>query len=295
MATDPETQTGLVVADYGRRGALENAAGDMVRYIVKGRKLRVVCGDEVRWVVDAGEGTAIITEILPRKNALERHPPANTSTVEILAANLSCLVVVCAPLPEPDWFLIDRYVCAGELMGCNIVVAANKIDMQEKNEPDLGCYVDLGYNCLLTSAVTKSGLNKLREALAGQTGILVGQSGVGKSSLVNALCPQANSVVRTLSSSTAEGRHTTTSSTMLQLPDGARLIDTPGVREFIPAFREPTAVQFGFREIRQAAEHCRFSNCQHLREPNCAVKDAVNDGSILQRRYDSYKRVINSL
>ena len=295
MDIDPETHTGLIVADYGRRGSLEDAGGETIRYIVRGRKLRVVCGDQVHWIPDVGEETAIVTEVLPRKNALERRPPGNPSTVEILAANLSCLVVVCAPLPEPDWFLVDRYICAGELMACDIVIAANKIDLSVESTLDLSCYLDLGYKCVPTSAETGSGLGELREALAGQIGILVGQSGVGKSSLVNALCPEANSVVRSISSSTAEGRHTTTSSTMLQLPDGARLIDTPGVREFIPAFREAAVVQFGFREIREAAQGCRFNNCQHLREPNCAVKDAVDSGSIMQRRYDSYKRVINSL
>lgn len=295
MPTDSETQLGLVIADHGRRGVLETPECQTIPYIVRGRKRRVVCGDIVTWAFDTSEDVAIVSDILERKNVLERRPPGNSSTTEILASNLTCMAVVCAAVPAPDWFLIDRYICAGELMGCGIIIVANKADVSEMGSVNLDGYSNLGYTCLITSATTGLGITKLRAALSGQSGILVGQSGVGKSALINALCPGADTTVGSISAATAEGKHTTTASSMRSLPGGARLIDTPGVRDFIPAFRDASLVQSGFREISDVSGDCRFSNCQHLREPDCAVKTAVANGSIERRRYDSYKRVINSL
>lgn len=295
MAIDAQTQRGLVIAARGRRGSLETPDGTQLPYIVKGRKLRVVCGDVVEWSRDPNGELAIVNHILNRDNELERKPPGQADTIEVLAANLSHLVVVCASVPDPDWFLIDRYICAGELMRCEVSIIANKSDLDSASAVDLSEYRALGYDCLTTSAKTGAGLDALQARLVDATAVLVGQSGVGKSSLVNALCPGADYAVATVSEATAEGKHTTTASTMRRLPNGAKLIDTPGVREFVPAFHEASTVATGFREISRASAQCRFANCQHLREPDCAVKTAVANGEIVTRRYDSYKRVINSI
>jgi len=293
-------QSGLVVAAHGRRGILETQDGQIIRYLVKGRHLRVVCGDRVTWAGQKYDRAAMVTNLLPRDNMLERMPPGRND-VEILAANLTCVVVVVAPIPKPDWFLIDRYLCAGELMGCRLLLVSNKNDLENqspdnikdtwRDTPEINTYISLGYRCLSVSARIAESLNDLRTELQNQIAILVGQSGVGKSSLINQLVPDAKITVGAISKATDEGTHTTTASTMHSLPHGGRLIDTPGVREFVPVIRDAQSVQSGFREILSLAGDCRFSNCQHLREPDCAVKKARDAGKISLRRYESYKRL----
>ncbi len=301
MADRQSTRTGRIIAAHGRRGRLETESGDLLPYLVQGRRLRVVCGDHVEWVFDDQGTLAVITGITPRTNALERQPPGRPGT-EILAANLSMMIIICAPQPEPDWFLVDRYLCTGELMGCSLLLASNKSDLAEQGQEQghhpvamLDDYKKIGYSCLSVSAQTNQGIDTLRDALHDQTGILVGQSGVGKSSLINRLVPNADITVAPISASTLEGTHTTTASAMHDLPGGGRLIDTPGVRDFVPMIPEARSVQTGFPEILAAAEHCRFGNCRHLREPQCGVKDAVQSGTVTERRYESYKRLLRTV
>jgi len=297
MANRQTTHTGLIIAAHGRRGKLETKSGDRLSYLVQGRRLRVVCGDHVDWVFDDHGKLAIVTGNAPRTNVLERQPADRPGT-EVLAANLSLMIVVCAPRPEPDWFLIDRYLCTGKLMGCRLLLASNKCDLAEQKRSHFAMlrnYEHIGYTALSVSAQTNHGIDKLREALHNQTGILVGQSGVGKSSLINRLVPDANITVRAISASTQEGTHTTTASAMHDLPGAGRLIDTPGVRGFIPAIPESRSVQAGFPEILAAADHCRFNDCRHLREPGCGVKLAVQSDAISQRRYESYKRLLRAV
>jgi len=297
MADRRPTNTGRIIAAYGRRGKLETRSGDRFSYLVQGRRLRVVCGDRVDWVPDDQGELAIVTRILPRTNALERLPAGRPGT-EVLAANLDLIIVVCAPRPEPDWFLVDRYLCAGALMGCRLLLASNKSDLPEherNHEAMLEEYRKTGYAYLPVSALTNRGIERLREALHDRIGILVGQSGVGKSSLINQLVPDADSSVGVISAATQEGTHTTTASVMHDLPGGGRLIDTPGVRDFVPAIPDPASVQAGFPEILAAADQCRFSDCRHLREPDCGVKIAVQNGAITQRRYESYKRLLRAV
>lgn len=297
MADRQATDTGLVIAAHGRRGRLETQSGDRLPYLVQGRRLRVVCGDHVGWVFDDHGALAVVSGIAPRTNALERQP-AGRSGAEVLAANLSLMIVVCAPKPEPDWFLVDRYLCTGELMGCRLLLASNKSDLAEherNHETILRDYERIGYTCLSVSAQKNRGIDTLQDALHDQTGIFVGQSGVGKSSLINRLVPDAGIAVGAISASTQEGTHTTTASAMHDLPGGGRLIDTPGVRDFIPAVPEPESVQAGFPDILAAADQCRFSDCRHLREPDCGVKQAVQSGTVTQRRYESYKRLLRAV
>jgi len=297
MADRQSTDTGRVIAAHGRRGRLETKSGERLPYLVQGRRLRVVCGDHVDWNFDDHGTLAVVTGIAPRTNALERQPAGRPGT-EVLAANLSLMIVVCAPKPEPDWFLVDRYLCTGELMGCRLLLASNKSDLAEhehSHENMLHDYERIGYTCLSVSAQTNRGIDTLHDALQDQTGILVGQSGVGKSSLINRLVPDADIAVGPISASTQEGTHTTTASAMHDLPGGGRLIDTPGVRDFVPAIPEPRSVQAGFPEILAAADQCRFGDCRHLREPQCGVKDAVQSGTVTQRRYESYKRLLRAV
>jgi ribosome biogenesis GTPase len=294
--TDVAGEIATVTAAHGRRGRLETESGETLRYLVQGRRLRVVCGDRVIWRRDDHQGKeAIVTDICPRDNQLERLPPDRPQP-EILAANLTCLVVVVAPQPKTDWHLIDRYLAAGELMGCRILLVGNKCDT-EAGDVDparntaVKSYTTLGYEYLAVAAKTGQGMDELIGALRNETAILVGQSGVGKSSLINRLVPGAEIAVGDLSAGTAEGTHTTTASAMHPLPAGGRLVDTPGVRDFVPAVGDPARVQLGFPEIRALADECRFTDCRHLREPDCAVKQAVDAGEIDARRYETYRRL----
>jgi ribosome biogenesis GTPase len=283
----------LVVAAYGQRGKLETADGDKIPFQIKGRNLRTVCGDRVNWSRQAPGQPVIVTDFISRNNALERYAPGR-GQVEILAANLDLILVVLAAVPEPDWYLIDRYLCSAQVMGCDAGLIYNKTDLAPEPASSQ-IYRDLGYPFINTAASQSSGLEPLRDWIKDKTAIFVGQSGVGKSSLLNILAPGTAAAVGELSASTDEGRHTTTASVMHSIESGGRLIDTPGVREFIPAIRDIRLVQTGFREIVARADNCRFANCQHLREPDCAVKQAVQDGTINALRYESYRRLLRNV
>lgn len=302
MTTSGEARpfnAGLVIAAYGRRGVLETDDGEELKYLVKGQRFRVVCGDRVEWQRDRHGGGAVVQALIERNNALERQP-SDRHNPEILAANVGCIAVVCAPVPETNWFLVDRYLATAELMQCRAILVDNKIDLASTDpggprREELTEYRKLNYSCIAISAHSGDGIDHLLSELSDAIAILVGQSGVGKSSLINALVPNADSFVGALSAATDEGKHTTTASVMHQLPGGGRLIDTPGVRDFVPVIGETRSVQFGFPEISAVAGQCRFSNCHHLREPDCAVKREVEIGTISARRFDSYRRLVDKI
>lgn len=290
----PEQQA-TVVATFGRRFDLLLGDGSEAAARVKGRALQPVCGDRVIARPLPNEADWLITRVLPRANELAR--PNLRGGVEILAANLDALVVVTADFPATDWFIADRYICAAELMGAAAAVAFNKIDrggIEPASEQALAEYGAIGYPTLRLSAAENVNLGALLDFLAGRRGILVGQSGVGKSSLINRLVDDSVLPTAAVSASRREGRHTTVNSVMLSLPNGGAVIDSPGVRDYAPAVAGPAEVAQGFREIREAGAHCRFANCRHRHEPGCDVKARVGDGRIAARRYESYRRLLAS-
>ncbi len=267
--------------------------GDEVEARIKGKRLRPVCGDRVIAEPIPNENDWLITTIAERANALTR--PNLRGDVEVLAANVDLLVATAAPEPAPDWFVIDRYLAAAEQMQVAAAVVYNKTDLVCDGDIDgdaLADYQRAGYSVLECSAIDRSGLEGLAELLASQTAIIVGQSGVGKSSLINALMGGEEQRTAEISAKSGEGRHTTVNSVMLDLPGGGRVIDSPGVRDYAPAFESAATVAAGFREIDRASHDCRFANCRHLQEPGCAVKAAVDDGTISARRYESYRRLL---
>jgi len=283
----------LVVATYSRRMALRLGAGEQVMARVKGKRLQPVCGDRVEAAPIANEPEWLITAIKPRRNELSR--PNTRGEPEVLAANISYLVVVTADPPAPDWFIVDRYLCAAELMGVSAAVVFNKIDLADPDsdvEFALRDYERIGYRTVLSSAKAGSHLDLLRGLFAGQIAIIVGQSGVGKSSLINRLTEGADLPTANVSASSGEGRHTTVNSVMIELPHGGAVIDSPGVRDYAPSIGNVQDVVHGFPEGADFGRNCKFSNCQHLREPDCAVKAAIEAGEISARRYESYKRML---
>ena len=282
---------GLVVAAHGRRGILARPDGSRLPYRVRGRHLRVCCGDRVRFTVTMVDEPVLVAGIEPRDNELQRL--SGRGLPETIAANVTHLVVVMAALPEPDLFLTDRYLCAARLMGTTSAIAWNKSDLAGIPAAELAGYETLGCPVFPVSAVTGSGLDALRTWIGSGTAILVGQSGVGKSSLLNALVPGADVVTGEISAASDEGRHTTTASVLHPLAGGGGLLDTPGVRDFVPAIPERRAISDGFVEIEEFGRRCKFNDCGHLREDYCAVQQAVADGEIDPRRYESYRRMMN--
>jgi ribosome biogenesis GTPase len=292
MTTAVEQQA-LVIATFSQRMRLRLEDGSEVSGRLKGKKIRPVCGDIVATRAITNEPDWLITDILPRKNELSR--PDRRGRVEVLAANFDLVAVVTADAPAADWFIVDRYLAAAELIGVSALVIFNKTDLGAASETSATALADfrqMGYAIVHCSAKSGDKLDELQQLLSDQTAIIVGQSGVGKSSVINYLVKDADQQTARLSQSTGEGRHTTVNSVMWSLPDGGVVIDSPGVRDYAPAIDSPDLVARGFREIDDCARNCRFANCRHLREPDCAVKSAVDNGDISARRYESYRRLL---
>jgi len=280
--------SGTVVARYRRHCLVEAATGDQVGCQIQRRALKPVVGDSVIWQPEA-DGTGTLTTISPRDNELTRID--NRGRAEVVAANLSQLIVVLAPDPAPDWFLLDRYLAAAELQGFDAVIAFNKLDLATALPTELDTYAGLGYTTVRTSAARGDGLVELTSEMRGKRSAMIGQSGVGKSSLLNAMLGDALQAVGALSEKSGQGRHTTSTAVLFTLSDGGELIDSPGVRDYAPYIEDPRTVANGFREFADRIPQCRFQDCRHLAEPDCAVKAAVDAAHISRRRYASYERL----
>lgn len=279
-----------VIASFGRHLLVRDAGGQELRARPAGRKLGVVCGDRVRCEFDRKHEEVMAIEVLPRRSLLARANMRGES--EAIVANVTQLVVVVAPLPQPDYFIVDRYLCAATAAGLSGTIAVNKADLDSGGiDPDeLGAFARAGYTHLACSAKSGSGISQLEGALANAISVLVGQSGVGKSSLVSALLPEVEIQTDTLMRE-VEGRHTTTASRAYKLKGGGTLIDSPGVRDFAPAIDHLDARTLGYPEVAQLAPGCRFADCRHMQEPGCALIGAVEAGEVSARRYESYRRL----
>ena len=287
-----------VVESFGRRVIVETSAGERWHAELFGRRLSCVCGDDVvvRTSRSAGDAPRVVA-VEERRSLLSRTD--SRGRTESLAANVGLLVVIIAPQPTPDAFIADRYLAGAALANIDATVIVNKTDLAAAVSPAfdalMGEYRRAGYDTLTLSAKQNRGVDALRALLVGRTTMLVGQSGVGKSTLTNVLTPDSTRATRTLSDSTGEGRHTTVSTALFRVPSGGELIDSPGVRDYAPPLVEDALVQVGWREIVALAPQCRFNNCLHLREPGCAVTEAVATKQLAPRRYESYKRLLNTM
>ncbi len=293
-AGDVDARKGRVVASHGRDAVVEVDAGARLRCRLQSRRLAVVCGDLVNWKPATGEGAeGLVTAVLPRRTVLARL--SQRGETEPVAANLSQLAVVVAPVPAADFGLCDRYLAAAEWAGLRGCIVANKSDLAAAHaslDEALADYAAIGYPVVRTSKRTEDGVRELALRLDGETSVLVGQSGIGKSSLINRLVPGVEAAVDEVSRASESGRHTTTTSSLYRLPTGGELIDSPGVRDFAPPLPAPRDIAGGFREIAAAGAGCRFADCLHGREPGCAVIAAAAAGAIAARRLASYRKLL---
>ncbi len=298
-----EVSSGLCRVDLGGRTLVCGVRGSLTAEDT-GFTNAVAVGDEVL-VSEDGVGRGMVEAVLPRRGVLARpdvfhdgYRTRDRHVQQLIAANVDQLLIVASWRDPHLWpELVDRYLIAAARNNILPVICVNKVDLAEDVEAcraTLRPYVDLAYRVLFTSALTGEGLDELRETLRGQTTVLTGMSGVGKSSLLEAVEPGLELRTREVSEHSGEGRHTTTQVSMLKLSAGGFVMDTPGIREFgLSGLRRGELIQF-YPEI-AAVMGCRFSDCSHTHEPGCAVKAMVNQGGVSTTRYRNYTKIYHSL
>lgn len=292
---------GLVVKNTGFWYTVFTDDGHTVESKVKGNfRLKgikstnpVAVGDRVQIVVNQ-EGTAFITDIEDRKNYIIRRSTNLSKQSHIIAANLDqAFLMITVAHPETTTNFIDRFLASAEAYSVPVVLVFNKTDVLDDEELRyqqmmVNLYETVGYECRQVSAATGSCCDDLRKLLRGKVTLLSGNSGVGKSTLLNLFMPGADAKVAEISEAHDTGMHTTTFSEMLPLPEGGWLIDTPGIKGFGSFDMEPEEIGSYFKEIFRFSKDCRFSNCTHTHEPGCAVRKAVEEHYIAESRYNSY-------
>ncbi len=286
-------QTGLVITLYGRALIVEDQDQGLYRCAVRQNLGRLACGDRVIWQASSNR-EGVVTAVAERHSLLTR--PDYRGQLRPVAANLDAVAVVLAPFPELSESLIDGYLTAIAAIGVQALLVLNKVDLLDSSAlaaltDRLETYRRIGYSLLLVSSHTAHGLNELRHWLSGRTSVFAGQSGVGKSSLIKALLPDRDIRIQAVSAATGHGSHTTSASTLYHLPDGGDLIDSPGVRSFELGDIQPGDLERGFPELAPYLGRCRFSDCRHEVEPDCALREAVQRGEIAPRRLESYRQL----
>lgn len=306
--TGEDVLEGLVVQHYGRQLEVQllNSAdameidderlcvGSIWRCHTRTNLSALVTGDRVKWQADVNTGLGVITALHPRKSLLTR--PDRYHKVKPVASNIDLIVVVFAPLPEVSPTLIDRYLVACQDAEIPVLLLMNKQDLIQAHDPILTLldeYRALGYTVMTCQA--DGDLTELSQYLAGKMVVFVGQSGVGKSSIINTLIPDAQQETNVISENSALGQHTTTSTRLIAFGQESALIDSPGIREFGLWHLDKDKIQAGFPDIQPFLGQCRFRNCTHQHEKQCAVKDAVEQGQLLARRVESYLRLLDEV
>ena len=296
LAREPEPKSAIrarVIANYGADVELLTDSGERLIAAPLKRIGLLVSGDRVTAEVSShgGSSSARVSELENRKTTLSRTD--RNGKIKAVAANLTQLVVVTAPAPPFDPLLLDRYTVAARHIGVDVTILINKTDLLDEQtavQADAieALYSSIGYPVLRCCLTTGEGVESLASRLHDHVSILVGQSGVGKSSLLNRLLPDLDVRTGELSKQSGLGKHTTSVTTWFSLPQGGAIIDSAGVRQFSLDHIPSADIQFGFTEISDAAQYCKFTNCTHAHEPDCAVKDALAENRISRQRFENF-------
>jgi ribosome biogenesis GTPase / thiamine phosphate phosphatase len=284
-------ESGLVTAAYGRRYRVQLADGDEIDCMTRGKKSDVACGDTVR-IARSGDGVGVVESIEPRRTLFYR---SDARRQKLIAANVSQVVIVVAVQPRFSEDLVNRCLVGAEHAGIAAIIALNKMDLPdaESASASMNLYRRLRYSVVPLAA--KIDLAPLRVLLTGHTSVLVGQSGMGKSTIINRLVPDAAARVAEISTALGTGRHTTTHAELYPLDATSHIIDSPGLQEFGLHHLTPADAAHAFVEFRPSLGHCRFRDCRHTGEPDCAVAAAASRGEIAEQRLASYRRLAEEL
>ncbi|EPL8095503.1 small ribosomal subunit biogenesis GTPase RsgA [Morganella morganii] len=299
-----EAQEGRVISRFGQHADIEAADGSVQRCNLRRTIKSLVTGDRVVWRAalqnnEEGRVNGIVEAVHERESVLTR--PDFYDGIKPIAANINQIVIVSAILPELSLNIIDRYLVACETLGVEPLIVLNKIDLLNDESRDqvndlMNIYRNIGYRVLEVSSHTNEGIDALTAALAGRISIFAGQSGVGKSSLLNTLLPEnADILVNNVSDVSGLGQHTTTASRLYHFPHGGDVIDSPGVREFGLWHLTPEQVTQGYTEFRDYLGGCKFRDCKHGDDPGCALREAVENGEISAERFENYHRILESM
>jgi len=280
---------GLIIAAHGKRYDVELPDGAIISCVTRGKKSELACGDRVE-IKLTGPNEGVVEDFLPRSSLLYR---SNEYRKKLLAANVTQIIIVLAARPSYYPELLDRCLVAAQAENIRPLILLNKADLPETAEArdKLRLYEQLGYAVLPLCG--KQDVAPLLPWLQGQTSVLVGQSGMGKSTLVNTLLPEAQAHTREISQALDSGKHTTTAARLYHLDASSHLIDSPGLQEFGLAHLTPDQIEYAFVEFRPFLGKCRFNDCKHLNEPDCALHAAVSRGAISEERLLCYHRVID--
>lgn len=300
-----DASEGLVISRFGQHADVEAIDGTITRCNIRRTISSIVTGDKVVWrpVLQTQENVrvnGIIEAVHERKSVLTR--PDYYDGVKPIAANIDQIIIVSAILPELSLNMIDRYLVACETLDVEPLIVLNKIDMLDSESRKMvsewmQTYRDIGYRVIEVSSHTGEGLDTLNQALINRISIFAGQSGVGKSSLLNALLPptEESILVNQVSNNSGLGQHTTTAARLYHFPQGGDVIDSPGVREFGLWHLTPEQVTRGFIEFRPYLGGCKFRDCKHFDDPGCLIREAVEKGEIGEVRFENYHRILESM
>jgi ribosome biogenesis GTPase len=288
-----DDREGMIVARYSKTAVVRANDGETHTCHLRPNFSHLVAGDKVLWSDE--ETGAYVTSQLERRSELKR--PDARGQLKAVAANVDLIAIVIAPEPEPYANLIDRYLVAAHMASIDTLIILNKSDLLDQHSDCtalLESYRSIGYEVMITGP-TKNETQALSNLLGSRTAVFVGQSGVGKSSMINRLLPDEELRVGALSEGVLKGRHTTTTAEVFERPSGGFIIDSPGIREFGLQHIDPALVAPGFIEFRPFLDHCRFRDCSHLGEKDCGVLAAVANNDIRSERYQSFVNIVRDI